>query len=357
MNPPVEEMRKPHERKLGTGKEHGMKPVTFPHPNEIHTFGDLTKAMGETTAGARDLGKAVEVVKAMMADEGCTVVLTLSGNATPFTTLIAELIDRKIVHAVVSTGSIVTHTFSAERGRPMFQIEDPDAIDDNWFYNRGYNRIYDVVELESSLNEGYDLLRSVTDTMIEDASVSSADITKAIGKQLNEKFPEPNGLLHAAERAGVPIFIPAFSDCEVGLDFHAQNLERRAAGKPEVLYSAFKDLEQYCAVIKAAKTVGVLELGGGVPRNWAQQVGPFFDILTAKKMEPKDLIVRIKYAVRICSAPGTEGGLSGCGFAEGRSWGKFLDEQSGGMNAEIVGDYSLAFPLLCAAVLEDNKTA
>jgi deoxyhypusine synthase len=206
--------------------------------------------------------------------------------------------------------------------------------------------------LETSLNEGYEALSDLTSKMMAERNVGSADVTKAVGDYLNEKFPKVNGLLHAAARAGVPIFIPAFSDCELGLDFHAQNLERRDAGRQEVAYSAFKDWEQYCRLIKGAKTVGILELGGGVPRNWAQQVGPFYDILTEKKLEPKSLIIRIKYAVRICSAPGTEGGLSGCGFSEGRSWGKFLAEDAGGMNAEIVGDYTLAFPLLCQAILE-----
>ena len=28
-----------------------------------------------------------------------------------------------------------------------------------------------------------------------------------------------------------------------------------------------------------AKKLGIFTIGGGVPRNWAQQVGPFFDIL------------------------------------------------------------------------------
>ena len=91
-----------------------------------------------------------------------------------------------------------------------------------------------------------------------------------------------------------------------------------------------------------------------MPRNWGQQIGPFADILTEKGLEPKSLIIRIKYAVRMCSAPSTEGGLSGCTFSEGRSWGKFLPEEDGGKFAEIIGDYSLSFPLICAAIFEET---
>lgn len=355
ISPPVEKMKRPQERKLGTGTEHGMEPITFPQPDKIKSIGDLTRAMAETTAAGRDLGKAVEVVKAMAADKGCKVVLTLSGNATPFTTVIGELIDRKIVHAVVSTGSIVTHSFSAERGRPMFKIDDPDATDDNWFYNRGYNRIYDVVELEDSLNEGYDILHEVTDSLDPNVMVTSADITKLIGERLNEDYPEVNGLLHAAAANSVPVFVPSFTDCEIGLDFHSQNLERRKAGNPEVFYDGFGDWDQYAEFVSGSKTMGIITLGGGVPRNWAQQVGPYYDILVEKRMAPKSTFIRFKYGIRICSAPSTEGGLSGCTYSEGRSWGKFLHDDDGGQFCEVISDYSLAFPLLAQAVLESRK--
>ena len=351
LSPPVVPMVAPDKRKLADGKDIGMKPAAFPHPDKIRTFGDLAKAMAETTAGGRDLGKAVAVVQSMMADEGCFVVLTISGNATPFTELFAELIDRQIVHCVISTGSVITHSFSVERGRPMFKVEDPEAVDDNAFYNKGLNRIYDVVELETSLNEGYNILEEITNAIKSD-TVTSAEITQRIGRHLNKEFPQENGLLHAAERNDVSVIVPAFSDCEVGLDFHAQNLEREREGRPAIFYDAFGDMKRYCALIKKAKSIGIIELGGGTPRNWGQQVGPFFDILAEKKLEPKKTLIRIKYAIRICSAPGTEAGLSGCSFSEGRSWGKFVPEDDGGQFAEVVGDYSLCFPLLVQAILE-----
>ena len=352
MTPPVEPMKKPHERKLMTGHEYGLEKVSFPPFDKIKSFSDLAQGMAKTTAGARDIGEAVEVVKAMVADKSCFRVLTLSGNATPFNSLISELVDRKIVNCIVSTGSVITHSFSFERGRPLLIVPDPDATDDSWLYNRGGNRIFDTLELEESLNEGYEALGEITDSLDPDEYVGSADITSLIGKYLNEKFPKERGFLHSAERAGVSVIIPSFTDCEIGLDFHAQNLERRKEGEPEIFYDAFADVERYYKLIREAKSIGLIELGGGVPRNWAQQIGPFADILTEKGLEPKSLIIRVRYAIRLCSAPATEGGLSGCSFSEGRSWGKFLQEEKGGKFAEVIGDYSLGFPLICAAILE-----
>jgi deoxyhypusine synthase len=352
LNPPTQPLSKPHDRKLLDAKGFGLKPIIFPHVDKINSFNDLAVAMKGTASGARDLGEAVEAIQAMIKDKGCTVVMTLSGNATPFTTLIAEFIDRGIVRAVVTTGSIVTHSFSAERGRSLLQVKDPDAVDDSALYNVGGNRIYDTLELENSLSEGYKTLQKLTDKMDPTVVLASADVTRAIGDLLNSKFPQNNGLLHAAAKANVPVFVPSFTDCEIGLDFLGQNLKRRKDGKEELKFDAFLDVERYFDLIKKADTVGIIELGGGTPRNWGQQIGPFADILSEQGLEPKSLIIRIKYAVRLCSAPPGEGGLSGCTFAEGRSWGKFLREEDGGMFAEVVGDYSISFPMICAAVLK-----
>jgi hypothetical protein len=99
------------------------------------------------------------------------------------------------------------------------------------------------------------------------------------------------------------------------LDFYAQNVLREKADKPTLMFDAFGDWERYADLIKQHKeSCGVVTLGGGVPRNWAQQVGPSFDILTEYGAEPKSLIMRFKYAVRICDASGTNAGLSGCSY-------------------------------------------
>jgi deoxyhypusine synthase len=315
ISPRVTALPKPHERTLGHGAEHGMQPIEFPDSEQIKTFCDLAAAMRGTTAGGRDVGQAVDVVRAMIADKKCFRVLTLSGNATPLSPLIGDLIDRGIINCIVSTGSICTHSFSVERGRPMFQITDPEAVDDNWFYAKGYNRIYDCVELEESLNEGFDILRKLVDGLDPESTITSADILDIIGAYLNEKFPKENGIIHAAQRNGVPIFIPAFTDCELGLDLFAITKMREKEGKATPMFDAFGDWERYADYIKDhTESCGIITLGGGTPRNWAQQVGPSFDILTEYGVEPKDLIMRFKYAVRICTAPSTEAGLSGCGY-------------------------------------------
>ncbi len=86
-----------------------------------------------------------------------------------------------------------------------------------------------------------------------------------------------------------------------------------------------------------------------MPRNWAQQIGPFVEIVSQRlgiELEPK----RFTYAVRICPEPDHWGGLSGCTYKEGVSWGKFTPPQEGGRFAEVHCDATIAWPILVKAL-------
>ena len=63
---------------------------------------------------------------------------------------------------------------------------------------------------------------------------------------------------------------------------------------------------------------------------------------------------RYQYAVRICPEPTHWGGLSGCTYSEGVSWGKFVPESEGGRFAEVYADATTVWPLLIKGVLEER---
>jgi deoxyhypusine synthase len=88
-----------------------------------------------------------------------------------------------------------------------------------------------------------------------------------------------------------------------------------------------------------------------VPRNWAQQVGPYLEILRGRTGADEP-VRRYKYAVRICPEPEHWGGLSGCSYSEGVSWGKFVPESDGGRHVEVHADATIAWPIIVRAVIE-----
>jgi deoxyhypusine synthase len=117
-------------------------------------------------------------------------------------------------------------------------------------------------------------------------------------------------------------------------------------------YNPFLDLNSFARFALGARKLGIFTIGGGVPRNWAQEVGPYVDI-TNHRLKVELTPPRYTYAVRICPEPVHWGGLSGCTYSEGVSWGKFVPPAEGGRFAEVFADATTVWPLLMKGVLEE----
>jgi deoxyhypusine synthase len=193
----------------------------------------------------------------------------------------------------------------------------------------------------------------------------SRALNREIGRRLFDGAQMPC-VLGCAYRRDVPVYVPAFTDSDLGLSVSKEILARDyAPGGPLDLdaffsavpsYNPFLDLHDYTRRILKAKRLGIFTVGGGVPRNWAQQVGPFVDILNMRagtQLPP----LRFRYAVRLCPEPVHWGGLSGCTYTEGVSWGKFVSREEGGRFAEVHCDATIAWPLLVRAMIETKENA
>lgn len=351
-------------RELRDGRLDGLTPLESLDLSRCGSFSDLVRAMRLTAFGGRRLGEALDVLATMARDESCTVVLTLSGAMTVAKQgrIICELIDRGIVSAVVATGALIAHGVTESLGLVHY-VAGTHAGDADLF-QKGYNRIYDTLEMESNLGEVERLVARVLETAEpEDGVWSSARFCRAVGAELERRGEGP-GILLSARRRDVPVFIPAFTDSELGLDFAtfamaaARGRGAGAEAKTDDLFRAvppfnpFIDLQEYARLIGASERLGIVTVGGGVPRNWAQQVGPYYDI-TSSRLGVELSAPRFRYGVRICPEPAHWGGLSGCTYSEGVSWGKFLPPEEGGRYAEVLADATVVLPLLVKALFEE----
>ena len=116
------------------------------------------------------------------------------------------------------------------------------------------------------------------------------------------------GILKSAYEKNVPVFVPAFSDSELGLDYALTNRERDKKGKPRFRFDPFEDLEHFAATLLSQKRLGIFTIGGGVPRNWSQQFGPFIELRHRRGGEDLPL-KRYHYGLRICPEPVYWGGF------------------------------------------------
>jgi len=359
-------------RRLHDGREDGLRPLESLDLDAVDSFAGLLRAMGRTAFGGRQLGDALDILLAMARDPECAVVLTVSGAMTVAKQgrIMCEMIDRGMVQAVVATGALMAHGLTESIGLTHYAV-DPLA-DDAELFEKGYNRIYDTLEMEANLNDVARLVADVLDRDAPEGGVwSSARFCRAVGKRLDAMDQGP-GILRSAWRKGVPVFIPAFTDSEMGLDFstHAMHAALRARGKtdagqtlePDEVFEAvpsfnpFLDLQEFARLIGRAARLGIVTVGGGVPRNWAQQVAPYYGI-TAARLGIAIKEPRFQYGVRICPEPVHWGGLSGCTYSEGVSWGKFVAPEDGGRYAEIHADATLVWPLLMKAAFEELDAA
>ena len=178
----------------------------------------------------------------------------------------------------------------------------------------------------------------------DDTVLSSRLVCELLGKYL-DKHVDNRAILSSALRAGVPIYVPAFTDSELGLDLSIANHMRMRRGEPGFRFDPFLDLDDFTPHTRQHATTGIFTIGGGVPRNWAQQVGPYLEILRSR-LGSDDPVRRYRYAVRICPEPEHWGGLSGCSYTEGVSWGKFVPESEGGRHVEVHADATIAWPIV-----------
>ena len=334
----------------GTGFDDKLQPTEPLDLSRVRTISDLVSAYGRTAIGARAVGAAADILLHMTRDRDCFVVATVTGAMTvaKMGLVLCDMIDRGMVQAVVTTGAMMAHGFVEASGQLHFKY-DPAMSDDDLF-ERGYNRIFDSIELERNLDHVEHIFRTVLEAEDETRTFSSHRITQALGKHLSE-HDLGRGILRSAYEKGVPVYVPAFSDSELGLDFAIHNHRRRKTGKSRMHFDPFLDVDDYRERVLRARTLGIFTVGGGVPRNWAQQIGPYLDLLQ-KRAGVGDGLKRFQYGVRICPEPTHWGGLSGCTYSEGVSWGKFVPTSEGGRYAEVYADATIAWPLVVKAVLE-----
>jgi deoxyhypusine synthase len=318
--------------------------------SKVRTIDDMVRAMGQTAYTGRQIGDAADVLEAMARDKKCFVVMTLSGALTvgKMGLVFCDLVESGIVKAIVSTGALMAHGLVEATGRSHFRY-DP-SVGDNELFLSGYNRVYDSLEPEVNLDAVEEVVDHVLERWDAEETLCSWKMNRAIGEYLVRHAPG-RGILKSCVEHNVPVFVPAFTDSELGIDLALFNRLRKKQGKKPLQFDPYLDFEHYATTMLATDRMGIFTIGGGVPRNWAQQFGVYAELLARRGYE-KIPLKRYNYGLRICPEPVNWGGLSGSTYTEAVSWGKFVPEAEGGKFAEVLDDATVALPLIVGAVLE-----
>ena len=348
-------MTKKHEgagidRKLHDPVKDKLSPVFPLDLSRMKNISDLVRGMADTAFTGRQLGEAVDVIEVMARDKSCYVVMTLAGAMTVAKQglIICDLIEKGIVNAIVSTGALMAHGLVEATGCDHYRY-DP-RMSDVELYEAGYNRVYDTLEPEKNLDHVERVMEEVLAKWDPRHTMCSWKLNRAIGEHL-DRHAKGRGILKSAFDQGVPVFVPAFTDSELGLDVALANRMRVRKGQPELHYDPFLDLNYFAETLLEQERLGIFTIGGGVPRNWAQQFGPYCELRVRRAGEDVEL-KRFHYGVRVCPEPVFWGGLSGSPYSEAVSWGKFVPPAEGGKFGEVFLDATVGLPIMCAALFE-----
>ena len=348
-------MKKKHEgagidRKLHDPVKDKLSPVFPLDLSGVKGINDLVRGMADTAFTGRQLGEAVDVLEAMARDGECFVVMTLAGAMTVAKQglIICDLVDRGLVNAIVSTGALMAHGLVEATGCKHYRY-DP-KMDDVQLYEAGYNRVYDTLEPEQNLDHVELVMEKVLGAWDTKETMCSWRLNQEIGRHLEKNAPG-RGILKSAFEQQVPVFVPAFTDSELGLDVALTNRMRDREKKPQINFNPFLDLNHFAETLLKQRRLGIFTIGGGVPRNWAQPFGPYCELRVRRAGEDFEL-KRYHYGVRVCPEPVYWGGLSGSPYSEAISWGKFVPPAEGGRFGEVFVDATVGLPIMVAALFE-----
>jgi deoxyhypusine synthase len=279
-----------------------------------HNVVQLVDAMEKMAFSARDLNRAAKIYDMMIQDKECGIILTLAGSlfSAGLKKVVYDLIMNNMIDAIVSTGAIIIdQDFFEALGFKHYR--GTKFVDDNELRDLHIDRIYDTYIDEDELRICDDTCAKIFDSM-EPKPYSSREFLIEFGKYLeNNGGPKvDDSVVWAAYKKNVPIFVPAFSDCSAGFGFvvhQTQNPDNH------VSVDSAKDFVELTKIKLNCRDTGIFMIGGGVPKNFTQ------DIVVAADILQEDAQMH-KYAVQITVADERDGALSGSTLKEASSWGK-----------------------------------
>lgn len=300
------------------------------------TVASLLDRMGKISFQGRSLSRAFDIWKEMLRHRNI-IFFGLAGAMIPagMRRVMVFLIEHRFLDCLVSTGANLFHDLHESLGRCHY-IGHPDLSDDT-LREAAIDRIYDTLASEREFQDTDAQIARWTEELDLGKALTTREYLYELGKRVSEGGHEPC-MLNAAYRAGVPIYCPAIGDSSIGLA-----LSRTASGRRiPIVFDAVGDVVETGTMVERSPSSGVVYVGGGTPKNFIQQ--------TEVRLPP-ELRTRKghRYAIQITTDAPYWGGLSGCTFEEGKSWGKICSDAA---MVTVRADATIALPLLATGLSE-----
>jgi len=296
----------------------------------------IIEAMKDMSFTARDTAVAAQILSRMINDKKCTIMLCIAGStsAAGCMQIYVDMVKHNMVDVIVATGATIVDMdffealgFKHYKGSPF--------VNDTTLRKLYIDRIYDTFIDEKQLQACDSTIKKIADSLAH-RPYSSREFIREMGKYLVDHAKKPDSLVQAAYENDVPIFCPAFSDSSAGFGLVAHQVENE---RSHVSIDSVKDFRELTKIKMQAQVSGLFMIGGGVPKNFAQDTVVCAEVLG-------HAVDMHKYAVQITVADVRDGACSSSTLKEASSWGK-VDTGSEQM---VYAEASSVLPLIISYV-------
>jgi len=307
-------------RKIRRMKKAELLKETIEHI-DIKSFNStpIIDSMRKMSFTSRDTASATDILLKMVSDEKCTNILTLAGStsAAGCMQVYVDMVKSNMIDVIVATGaSIIDMDFFEALGHKHYR--GSTDINDSILRDLYIDRIYDTFIDEEELQNCDGTIKEIADSL-DKKPYSSREFIKEIGKWLVKNSVKKDSLIQTCYENNVPIFCPAFSDSSAGFGLAKHQWENP---EKHVSIDSVADFLELTKIKMAAGVTGLFMIGGGVPKNFAQ------DTVVCAEILGKEVPMH-QYAVQITVADVRDGACSSSTLKEASSWGKVqvTDEQ------------------------------
>jgi deoxyhypusine synthase len=297
---------------------------------------EIIEGMKNMSFTARDTAKAAEIFGMMINDEKCTIILCIAGStsAAGCMQIYADMVKHNMVDVIVATGAVIVDMdffealgFKHYKGRAF--------VDDKELRRLYIDRIYDTFIDEEQLQVCDNTVKEIADSLVR-RPYSSREFIQEMGRYLLNNAEKPGSLVQVAYENDVPIFCPAFSDSSAGFGLVKHQVENE---ENHVSIDSVKDFRELTEIKIKSPVSGLFMIGGGVPKNFAQ------DAVVCAEVLGKPVKMH-KYAVQITVADVRDGACSSSTLKEACSWGKV----DSGYEQMVYAEATSVLPLIISYV-------
>ena len=295
----------------------------------------LLEKMEGSGLGGKQLAEAHRIWLDMLGDN-TTIYMTATGSlvAAGMRRLLAYVIKNRFVDVLILSGNVVFQDLHETLGRHHYQSH-PSMVDDE-LEATNVSRVSDLIISNDEYREAEEWVGGFSNQLDPTRAISTREFLHLMGRELAEIAGE-DGLLTAAFKSRVPVFCPDIIDSSVGVGIAGTRYEK----KNNFSFDLVQDVLDMMHIANKARVSGVINIGGGSPKNFVQLAEISQNILKSPARGHK-------YAVSITSDIPNPATNTGATFKdESLLFGKLA---KGATTAYANCDATIALPLVVTAL-------